>query len=124
MAKLSTKSRHPEAPAPAVEPAPSVAPRLEAADQPLRRFRLFLASESVKPLDKSLAATAKRPRPEMAPLRLEKIESAPGNGMASKAQNPQDLVPAREPLVSPTAANPSGARPLNIRMTLNGVVAC
>jgi hypothetical protein len=28
----------------------------------------------------------------MAPQRLEKIESAPGNGMASKAANPQDVV--------------------------------
>ena len=28
----------------------------------------------------------------MAPQRLEKIESAPGNGMASEASDPQDLV--------------------------------
>ena len=34
--------------------------------------------------------TAKRSRPEMAPQRLEKIESAPGNGMGSEASNPQD----------------------------------
>ena len=33
----------------------------------------------------------------MAPQRLEKIESAPGNGMGSEASNPQDvgLRPAR-----------------------------
>jgi hypothetical protein len=36
--------------------------------------------------------TAKRSRPEMAPQRLEKIESAPGNGMGSEASNPQDVV--------------------------------
>ena len=36
--------------------------------------------------------TAKRSRPEMAPQPLEKIESAPGNGMVSEASNPQDLV--------------------------------
>ena len=36
---------------------------------------------------------AKRSRPEMAPQRLEKIESAPGNGRASEASDPQDLVP-------------------------------
>ena len=36
--------------------------------------------------------TAKRSRPEMAPQRLEKIESAPGNGRVSEASNPQDLV--------------------------------
>ena len=39
--------------------------------------------------------TAKRSRPEMAPQRLEKIESAPGNGMGSEASNLQDLVPGR-----------------------------
>src|SRR5271168_63046 len=39
--------------------------------------------------------TAKRSRPEMAPQPLEKIESAPGNGMGSEASNPQDLVPGR-----------------------------
>ena len=39
--------------------------------------------------------TAKRSRPEMAPQRLEKIESAPGNGMVSEASNPQDVVHGR-----------------------------
>src|SRR5271163_2975998 len=34
-------------------------------------------------------------RREMAPQRLEKIESAPGNGMVSEASNPQDLVRGR-----------------------------
>jgi hypothetical protein len=29
----------------------------------------------------------------MPPQRLEKIESAPGNGMGSEASNPQDVVP-------------------------------
>src|SRR5277367_3979018 len=42
MAKQSKRSCHPEAPAAfAVEPAPRVAPRLEAADQRSRRFRFF-----------------------------------------------------------------------------------
>jgi hypothetical protein len=36
-----------------------------------------------------------RGRPEMAPQRLEKIESAPGNGMGSEASNPQYLVQTR-----------------------------
>jgi hypothetical protein len=31
----------------------------------------------------------------MAPQRLEKIESAPGNGMGSEATNPQDVVHGR-----------------------------
>jgi hypothetical protein len=39
--------------------------------------------------------TAKRSRPEMAPQLLEKIESAPVNGMASGASNPQDVVHGR-----------------------------
>ena len=38
---------------------------------------------------------AKRSRPEMAPQGLEKIESAPGNGMGSEASNPQDVVRGR-----------------------------
>ena len=33
-----------------------------------------------------------RSRPEMAPQRLEKIESAPGIGMVSEASNPLNLV--------------------------------
>src|SRR5271168_514193 len=36
--------------------------------------------------------TAKRSRREMAPQRLEKIESEPGNGMGSEASSPQHLV--------------------------------
>ena len=39
--------------------------------------------------------TARRSRPEMAPQQLEKIESAPGNGMVSEASKPQDMVPGR-----------------------------
>ena len=38
---------------------------------------------------------AQNSRPEMAPQRLEKIKSAPGNGMASEASNPQHLVRGR-----------------------------
>ena len=34
-------------------------------------------------------------RPEMAPQRLEKIDSAPGNGMGSEVSNPQDVVHGR-----------------------------
>ena len=37
-------------------------------------------------------ADGKRSRREMAPQRLEKIESAPGNGMGSEASNLQDVV--------------------------------
>jgi hypothetical protein len=43
----------------------------------------------------ALEAPAKQSRPEMAPQRLEKIESAPGNGMGSEASNPQHLVHGR-----------------------------
>ena len=94
MAKLSKKSCHPEASAAAVERAPRVAPRLEAVDQRLRRFRFFSCFRvGPKPLDRFLAKTARRGRPEMAPQRLEKIKSAPGNGSSSEAWKPQHLVP-------------------------------
>src|ERR1700677_2022426 len=49
--------------------------------------------------------TAKRSGPEMAPQRLEKIESGPGNGMASKASDPQDLVRRRAADRAPTPAD-------------------
>jgi hypothetical protein len=39
--------------------------------------------------------TAKRSRPEMAPQRFEKIESAPGIGMASEGSKLQYLVHGR-----------------------------
>jgi hypothetical protein len=39
--------------------------------------------------------TAKRAPPEMAPQRLEKVESAPGNGMASAASDPRIWRPER-----------------------------
>jgi hypothetical protein len=56
-----------------------------------------------------LAIEAPPTCPEMASQRLEKIKTAPGNGMSSKDSNPQDMAPACcEPLVSPTAA--SGSR--------------
>src|ERR1700678_4188858 len=38
---------------------------------------------------------AKQSRPEMAPQRPEKIESAPGNGSVSQASRPQDMVHRR-----------------------------
>src|SRR5271168_5394753 len=37
----------------------------------------------------------RRSRPQMAPQRPEKIESAPGNGMVSEASKPQHLVHGR-----------------------------
>jgi hypothetical protein len=39
--------------------------------------------------------TARRSCPEKAPQQLEKIESAPGNGMVSVASKPQHLVHSR-----------------------------
>src|SRR5271168_4582035 len=111
MAKLSKKPRRSEAPAPAGQPAPRVAPSREAADQRLRRFRFFSCFRvGPKPLDKFLAKTARRPRPEMAPQRLEKIESAPGNGMGSEAWKPQHLVHGR---AADRALRPGAARTLS-----------
>ncbi len=70
-----------------------------------------------------LAVEAPPAGPEVAPQKLEKIGSAPGNGMAPEG-SAHDLAPACGPLVSPTTANPSGARRVNLRMTANGVMAC
>jgi hypothetical protein len=111
MAKLSKKSCRPEAPAPACELARRVALRRKPADRRLRRFG-FLSCFRVgpKPLDEFLAETAKRGRPEMAPQRLEKIESAPGNGMGSEAWKPQHLVHGR---AADHALRPGAARTLS-----------
>ena len=59
----------------------------------------------------------------MAPQPIEKIESAPGNGMVSKAWNVQDVVhgraadPARVPLTSRDAFPPAGAPRERLRAT-------
>jgi hypothetical protein len=62
------------------------------------------ASQALKLLNRGVSAagiagredlTAKPSRREMAPQRLEKIESAPGNGMVSEAWKPQDMVHGR-----------------------------
>jgi hypothetical protein len=60
---------------------PAQVPRARDAAPPPRRLEAKL--------------TAKRSRPEMAPQRLEKIESGPGNGSVSEASNPQDVVHGR-----------------------------
>ena len=56
---------------------------------------LIVAGVSVAGIAAREDPTAKRSGPEMAPQRLEKIESAPGNGMGSEASNPQDVVDGR-----------------------------
>ena len=51
------------------------------------------ASEAPEQIPSELEAMlAARIRPQMAPQRLVKIESAPGNGMAPEAPDPQDMV--------------------------------
>ena len=50
------------------------------------------ARDAAAPPGLAARLTAERSRREMAPQRLEKIESTPGNGMVSEASNPQDLV--------------------------------
>ena len=57
----------------------------------LKLFVFTATREIPQPSKSSLALR----RPEMAPQRLEKIESAPGNGMVSEASNPQHLVRGR-----------------------------
>ena len=53
--------------------------------------------------------------PEMAPQGLEKIESAPGNGMVSEASNPQDVVHIRAAGPCPIGSLSPGARPAKQR---------
>ena len=55
--------------------------------------------------------------PEMVPQGLEKIDSAPGNGMASKASDPRHLVQRRAAAV--TLQNPHGIS-LEVRGNANG----
>jgi hypothetical protein len=73
-------------------------------------FAFFLLPSQSQALDKFLAETARRRRPEMAPQRLEKIESAPGNGMASEVSKPQHLVHGR---AADRALRPGAARTLS-----------
>src|SRR5271155_4828074 len=60
--------------------------------------RILAPPEPPPPRRLAARLSAKRSRREMAPQRLEKIESAPGNGMVSEASKPQDVVrgPAAE----------------------------
>jgi hypothetical protein len=58
---------------------------------------LDLLSRGVSVTGIAAREAARRSRPEMAPQRLEKIESGPENGMGTEASNLQDLVPERVP---------------------------
>ena len=49
-----------------------------------------------RPFELGLEDKVWKSRPEMAAQRLEKIESAPGNGMGSEAANLLDLVHGRD----------------------------
>ena len=61
------------------------------------RWGLPVASEAPEEIPPWLEARiAARIRPQMAPQRLEKIESAPGNGMGSEVPNLLDLVHGRD----------------------------
>src|SRR5271168_5274570 len=59
------------------------------------RLIVDLPSVSVAGIAARENLNGKTERPEMAPQRLEKIESAPGNGRVSEAWRPQDLVCGR-----------------------------
>ena len=84
----------------------------------VRRLLIFGGQEfgKLRPPSRSRRErlTAERSRPEMAPQRLEKIESAPGNGMGSEASNLQHLVRERAAdralrrIVSDRRLRPSG----------------
>jgi len=58
--------------------------------------------------------TAKRARREMVPQRLEKVESAPGNGMVPAALEPQYLVAGAPRPYLPLAGHASGGRQIRL----------
>ena len=57
--------------------------------------RMIKFTGEIRPLSRLRAGSNSCAHPEMAPQRLEKIESARGNGMVSEAFEPQDLVYGR-----------------------------
>jgi hypothetical protein len=68
------------------------------------RWGLPVASEAPEEIPPWLEARiAARIRPQMAPQRLEKIESAPVNGMVPEATDPQDMVTKRDGAASALA---------------------
>src|SRR5271163_16887 len=74
------------------------------------RWGLPVAAEAPEEIAPWLEAhIAKRSRPQMASQRLEKIESAPGNGMAPEAPDPQDMV---QSATAPRRLSPPPSKPL------------
>ena len=71
-----------------------------------------ISPQGARPLHSPLRSRA---CPEMAPQGLEKIESAPGNGMVSEASNPQDVVHRRAAGPCPIGSLSPGARPAKQR---------
>jgi len=90
---IGSKKRHRQAPSrPAAELARRLAPT---AGRSPSRSSISRTEAFRPPESRRERLTGKQRRPEMAPQRLEKIESAPGIGSASEASDPQDLVPGR-----------------------------
>ena len=79
MAKLSKKSRRPEAPAPVVEPAPRVAPRRKTADQRLRILERLTTGLSVAHIARVEKLTVRRVQQIIAAM-LESREIDPPAG--------------------------------------------
>ena len=79
MAKLSKKSRRPEAPAPAAEPAPRVAPRRKTADQRLRILERLTVGLSVVHIARVEKLTVRRVQQIIAAM-LESREIDPPAG--------------------------------------------
>ena len=61
-----------------------------------RHSRSAHAGAKPIPKKKKKKKKAKRIRPQMAPQRLQKIKSGPGNGMVPEAPDPQDMVQRRD----------------------------
>ena len=78
------------------------------------RWRLPDVSEAPEQVPEELATRlAERIRPQLVPQRLEKIESAPGNGMATEVQDPQDMVRQPDSALA-SALDPAGRTPLSV----------
>ncbi len=98
-----------------VEAVPPTAPRNRSIDAPLwcaprtRRqepiVKLLNRGASVARIATQAGVMAERSRPEMTPQGFEKIDSAPGNGMASQTSSPKIWYkgPTRPSLHSPLA---------------------
>jgi hypothetical protein len=105
-------------------PAESSRKQEESADLVLARRRTLEMASPSPTADATLlgipfAASASDNRPENPPQDVGNVQFAPGNGCAAIAS-----VSGGTSDLGPPLPNPIGFRPIKLRMTLNGVMAC